>query len=712
MALPRPEGLSPGYASLASPDIPESHKFSWTFRGLKSTDTQLKFTIKIFDSGVNLVHTKTVTSGSTELSIDSLGYALMLGETYYWTVTTYNQSSVASTESARAKFKYASVPASEPIVWSTLPNVNDPVQSAEYFQDIKTNLKILGADYGLSTSLRNRIDALFLGDVVPSLSDYESLKIAIDALSAQNENSPSINPIAYVEDSLGVSDLSRIRDHIDRLATRAPQPVQDVSFDIPGSVMYQIDTLTVNHSGKEDKTINSSWTLEDIPSITGKILFNKLSPSKDVRYYKASFSYGFTDALYTSTLFFLPEDMVGSSNYRSFDTNWDGLNVSSTAKPYNRFTIQAVDKRGNESGTKTISKSFTGKVPLGIKEYQFEGQLHNLAATTYDADGYWTRLYTGPNTTHNYTFGTPQGKLWFRVRGVDESGLLTEWKYSNMFLYDPLDPPDPVTGVKWTSTTSTINYTWNASKRAEWYEVELHWNSSTIKRITTRNHTWTGLAEDKAYDIHVRAGNRAGVSKWTTVPARTKEGRREYNFYQTGSCSWRDKIVYPGGRTVKMGWRDESFVYQGEWVEIDSPHRAGPIGTHWGKNKGFWFMNYNDIKNKLAGKKIKEVYVQVQRKSFYHGYYNDQSLWFWNHSLAKQPNNDDDPGYSMFNKIHITNPLFDLGERAWVKLPNSFVENIVNGSAKGLALHIQANQRQLPYVQMLGNLRLRVITGD
>lgn len=713
MALKKPEGLAPCYASLVSPDIPESMYFRWIFRD----GTQKQFTIEVNNSltGV-LVHQETVISPTSEFDINKIKGKLSLGTGYTWRVMVKATSNSDSDWSIRGAFTYDSCPAGQPIVWSTMPKVNETVANAQYFADIKTNLTILGQDYGLTSYWKGKIDSLFLGQVVPSRKDWEVLKEIIEFMSQQNEKSNPVDPVSFVKDSLGTSDISRVRAHIDYLAQRPPQAVETMWFDIPQPSMYTIQTFNVNHDGKDDRTVDANWSVSPMPQNSGNIRITDLSPSGDVRYYKVVYEYGYYPANMFRSVLYFKYNMFDREEGRGLDVNWTGLHVSGS-KPMFKWTMTTVDKRGNESWDKSTSYTFNGQVPLGVDYYEFMGHTRDLSATSYDVNGFWWLYTRGTNTSASYTFSEPAGHYWNRVRAVDKSGLVTPWVYSRMLEFDPLKPPDRP-NITWTdSDKNSVSYGWPNAARAEWYEVQLHWNGGTTKRIWDTWYKWGGLSPNGYIDVHVRAGNRAGVSDWATIGIKTKTGERINEFRTWGSRSWRDKIVYPSrapyyGKTVWCGWRDEAGgerVYHGQWTEIDSPHRAGPLGTKWGKNKGFWFFDVNAIRNATQGRRIVKVEMLVQRRSYYHGYYNDQSIHFWNHNYSDIPWWKWDP--EVFNHHHVTNPVFDLGQRSWVTLPNSFVENIRDGWACGIALFVP-NWAEFPYVQMESGATLRIKTDD
>src|SRR5437763_7419934 len=112
MTLKRPEGLSPCYLSLVSPDITETQTFSWTFRGATSTDFQGSFIITIYDTNKIVLHTYTGTGRSMFCDVSEIGYSFQIGQTYFWTVQCINEAGVQSDLSVYAKFYYDACPVS------------------------------------------------------------------------------------------------------------------------------------------------------------------------------------------------------------------------------------------------------------------------------------------------------------------------------------------------------------------------------------------------------------------------------------------------------------------------------------------------------------------------------------------------------------------------------------------------------------------------
>ena len=698
MALRRPEGLSPCYLSLASPDIPESRMFRWTFRGANSSDYQTKYKIIIKDEDKNTVKTYNVTSGDSEVPMDNVGYSFSLGSQYYWTVTVWGKDGTISEESTEAVFVYDSCAAAPAVVWNYIPKPGDVVVADTYFEEMKANIDAIMGDYdGVPSSIRDSVETLFTGEVVPSRDDFVKLEGLIDYLSKTLETSYTIDVDGPVEDSLGVSDLEKIREHLDMLLTVKPKPVQSLKINVPEPTIYEISSFSVISDGKLDPTMDILWDVEDMSSPSGDFTFEKISPSKDVRYYECFYEYGTSNNPFISQIYFKADD-INNGTLRRFEANWDGLYTATTlGLAKQQLRVFTVDHRGNKSDQASVVKVFGSnfKAPLGVKEYQVEYQKSPLGDTKGPyPDKAWARVYTGPlkKFTHKITSGG--GRVYYRVRAVDLSGLMNDWTYNNGVTFDPLTPP-AAPKLKATSTTTTIDLDWEPTARAEWYEWRIWWEGN-ITRTTTTAAKATGLTPAKEYNLYVRAGNRVGTSSWSSISIKTKTARKTVERAPRGGKSWRDN----------WGWRtDNNFVYQGEWCEIaGSPHRikSVPVGYCWGKHKGMWLMDDDYWRATLAGKKIIKTEVWVQRKDFYHGYYDDQNPTFWLHNYDNYPK-----GQPMFFGKYQPPKEFDLGESSWVTLPNYYGEYIRDGKAKGLGVY-RDSWGKLPYIQFYPTAKLRI----
>jgi hypothetical protein len=705
----RPEGLSPCFYSLASPDIPESHKFKWT-----PHTTQTSATITIYeDDATTVLKTYAVSGSTTEVDMSDVGYAFDLGTNYYWSVT------VAGSMSMKARFQYDSCAISPSITWSYIPKPGDVVVADTYFQEMKDNIITVMEDYeGAPDSLINKIQDLFTGEIVPSRDDFVTLESVVNYLSTQLEDYKAVNIDEPVENSLSVDDLEVVRNHIDNILNVQPKPVQALSISVGSPTMYQIRDLNSSHDTNKDPTIDLTWTVESIPSYNGTFTFDKVSPSKDIRYYQCLFSYGPSSAPFISELYFR-EDGMFDGKYRSFDTNWDGLydaNTIGLAKQ--SLDVIAVDHRGNKSSVKSVTKVYGSnfKAPLGVKQYEVQYQ----KAARGDKNGpypdkTWYPVYTGQamKATHKVTGG--DGTLYYRVRAVDYSGLVTDWEYVEGITFDPLTPPSAPYNLKCVEVyKDKLVWSWSHGQRVEYYEVVVeyssngynvaNWNIGDNETIIN-NASRSGLNSSTKYTFWIRSVNRVGKSDWVSVKATTKSDRKTSAKKATKGDSWNTGYKsLRSGRWVGSSWRHEDgLVYQGEWTEIKgSPNYIGPPGQKWGNHKGMWIFDDNWWRDTLAGKDIIKVEIWIQRKGKAHGYYNDQVPTFWLHNYDNFPS-----GEPKFTNKFQPGKEFDLGESGWVTLPNYYGEYIRDNKAKGIGIY-RDNWGELPYIKFYDNAQLRI----
>lgn len=703
MALKRPEGLSPCYFSLASPDIPDSFVFKWIFRGADSSDYQTKFVITLTDSAKNPLKTLTRNSDNTEVPIEELGYkGFSTGTTYYWQVVTYGRSGVASKPSVYAKFKYDDCPSAAPVEWNYFPQHGDTVVRDTYFQDIKNNVIAVLNDYvRVREDLYTDTQSLFTGDIIPSRTDFVTLNKVLTEVARVMERRYMKDLYREVEDSLGVSDLEYIRKEFQKILEEPPSPVIRLSIDVDAPEMYDITNFQTESSGATDRTIELSWGVTDIPEYSGVFTFNALSTSRDVRYYECLFTYGALSDTFTSTIYLRAEDLENEP-MRTFETNWSGLYTSETlGLAKQSLTVMAVDYRGNASTEKTVTKTYGGnfKAPLGLRMYQMEVQRAASGVKTPDPDGHWTYAYNGYNQNYTYRVTGLQGNIFFRLRALDYSGLTTDWVYSGDIAFDPLTKPATPTGLKFTSTTSAVSLTWSAAARAERYEVKVSSTSySSFYEGTGRSATRSGLASSKSYTFYVRALNRIGASGWASIVGTTKSARVTREQAITKGQSWNTK--YAWGSSV-----GKKYVMQGEWCEIEgSPNRikSVPVGHCWGKNKGVWLFDSAYWRSTLSGKKILKVEIFVKRQTNEHGYYDDQVPTFWMHNYTSIPS-----GQPMLFGKYQPGKEFDLGESGWVTLPTFYGEYLRDNKAKGIGTY-RDSLGKLPYIKFYPNAKLRI----
>lgn len=744
MASTKPEGLSPCFGSLISPDILSSYKFSW-----QPPSTQSSFVITLYSSNqTTVLKTYNGTGSISQLTASTLGYTFVNGTTYYWDVSVNG-----GTKSTKAKFAYKTKAQRPSISWTTTePKAYDEVFLAGRLQEIKNNTLILLGKYdSVDSKITAKANGLFQGEVVPSRKDFNNLEDVLQYIGKQeevtynfsvngwvdirtdhgptrkwdvtdssfsaydysvgtNDTAPNLNIPLWVVDSLGVSDLDNITTYINWLANRQPAPVEDFSITMGSTDMYDITTITASHSGTTDATIDVSWTVEPMPSTNGTINFTTMSSSNNIWFYETRFSYG-PNGVYKATLFF-DEATLPEGSTITFDAGWSTLYTEDTLdNAMQKMEIYVVDQSANISELRSVTKSYNSnyKAPIGLDYYEMQSQLLDLSNTTYKSTGAWTGRYksTGKSTTYNV--GTKEGHLWHRVRAVDKSGLTSAWVYSGMVTFDPLLPPTAPTALKVAQTyVNELVWSWSHGQRVEYYEVNFYgghnnfiaaWNIGDNEPITNTTLR-SGLSSSTGYVFFIRSHNRVGTSAWVSVSGYTKDGVHTKTWTATASQSWRNN----------WGWsQDTNKVYQGEWCEIaGEAHPSGPVGTCWGKWKGLWYFDYADIQNTLRGKTILEIKVWINRSDTYHGYYSDQVLHLWTHDSewhGKHRAGDSEP--MLGNHREIRDPQLAKGESAWITLPTSYGDKLRDGSASGFGLYVP-NWGRMPYVYCEPNAKVSI----
>lgn len=673
MTMLKPEGLSPCYMSLASPDIPDSSSFSWIFRENYSGDYQTKFEITLYDSQKNVLTVYTGTSGDVGCSMSTIGYNFVLGTEYIWSVRTWNKDNQVSVPSIMAYFIYDSCPASPPVLWTYIPKQGDVIVRNTYFQEMKTNLADILSDYeNVPASLLTNVINLFTGEIIPERKDFDTLQSIVDYLSSTLEGVDSIDIYKLVSDSLGISDLEAIRNQITRLLTIPPKPVAKIDISVDNPSMYTLTALTATSSGVEDKTIDLSWDVNSLLVSGGQFVFTQLSPSRDVRYYMCTFEYGPATRNFFSTLFFKADDLQNGS-LRTFTVDWSGLYTASTLGTGGyTLRVTAYDHRENMSDTVSASKTFSSnfKAPLGIDHYEISYEALALGTASADPNA-WKSITTTTNKTYTYTITGGSGKYFYSVVGVDKSGLKTAPIYSQGITFDPLKPPGVPSGLHVTQlgiTDATI--AWNAVPTAENYEVNRyrynyygdgpHDGTGWPDQTSTSKYD-NGLAANSIYNYFVRAKNRAGNSPWASVNILTKKPIHDSYWDNIHTHSYRDGL----------GWHREepglnhTYCYQGDFGH--------------GKNRGMFYFDNNNIANTLAGADILEVWAYLECIDERYSSGGKPLFNMHNH-------NKDYGGYPYVYDPEAWGQTFRKGDKGWVQLPVVFGEKLRDRQMQGLTM--------------------------
>lgn len=721
----RAEALTPCYGSLLSADIPESYYFSWDFRPLGS-DKQGKAEIKIYQKGTSTVlKSYTVTGETNRVAASSIGYAFVDETEYDWSVLVYVNGAPLE-ESLRATFRVGKSPARPDITWDSGPEAYEYIGSKKYFDLFKRNGQTILADYAPDTDLNNRVSSeLFVGDVVPSRTDFELLEEVLRMI-AFKEYTMASRIMDLIEDGLGAEDMHKIYDIFDELTRIPPQPAKEVQLIINTSNMYQIQSLTAKNDNKEDNTVDLSWRVDPMESSYGDVYIVDPYRSEDVRYFVCTLEYGPSTYPYRQQFYLRLEDMKRIKAHIRFTLDYSGLfRNSSLSKAREYFSVMAVDGRGNASNRedKEILHGPNFKVPIGLSHYELWVEKNPLWANSPN-NGTWQWLANVPAAL-SYTHTVPwnaEGKYFYSIRAVDTSGLTSEWLYSNGILFDPLRPPDPPTNLRLIySDTGALQFQWDRGARSEGHNVSFP--TDNYSGGPTSDDKWWkgGLAEGSWTEIRVQAYNRAGTSSWIGMWAQTKTRPPTWSPEKPLWCEcWRTAYTINGGRSWnKADWRVESWdnarfeCIQGMWIELRTGYNTDgrwvQKGTTYGNHKSLIFTDRNYWKNLLAGKEILEVQLYMKRKSTSNGYPNDgRWLHFWTHNYD---------GVPWGQEPWLGNPRtvwenFARGEEKWINLPIEYGHMLQRGEIGGFALHSDFRYADSPdkytYLRFDENMRLRV----
>jgi len=703
MTAVRPEGLSPSFNSLVSPYIPSSLEFEWEFRKSGSADTQIKAQVYFYDMEDEetpvVLKNYTLTGSSDRVTYEQLALNLSNGSRYAWKVRTTNQLNEVSEYSELAFFTYNDVETKSLMSWESVIKEGDVVRQGDIFDEIKSNLSEIINDY-VGQGIENEesyleiVENLFTGELVPSRDDFNGLEKAINFIAVQKEIMSPFDVIGPVQNGLGAEDIGIIQGFLYSIQMQPPQAPRNVSLVVELPTMYDVSSIGGSTTGIGDTTIEVQWDSEEYPLTEGKVAFNKLSTSEDIAYYKVDFNYGVNGSGIKHVIYYRPEDLADMDNGFFFSTNWERIFSSSNiSSAKHKITVNAIDKRGNMSlpyeTFKTYGTNF--KIPLGLSGYNMEYQKDTDVATKwYSVAG--ISLFT--KNTYKHNLGENKFKVRYRIRTVDKTGLLGNWVTSSWIDFRGLVPPLPPKNLKYTSTYNAFTVSWTAGMYATSYELKV--DDSSVKPASQLTYTSVDKKANTYYTFYVRSVNAVGKSAYVSMKVKTKlppTAVKTYGVSRNGQ-SWRtDYRSYGGIIANSAGWRKETTdVIQGRWEyatntyddwNMDGRDELVYAGMHNGNHRGFWFLNYADIKKDLAGKKIKSVQVYIKRESSEHGYPKDATpLYLWLHNYASPPSGTP----TLFNEYN-TKVKFDRGEGKWLTIPNAFVEKIVNGTARGFALH-------------------------
>lgn len=292
-----------------------------------------------------------------------------------------------------------------------------------------------------------------------------------------------------------------------------------------------------------------------------------------------------------------------------------------------------------------------------------------------------------------------RNRIRYRIRAIRTGYLTSDWQYgpwrnlTNQTLgrTGAMSSVTPYEGQR-------ITTSWGSAANATRYQLEFQINGGSWDRI------YWGSNRSYSQTITARAGQ---TLRWRVRPTAPDFFSGDWRYSSTRTVqlppiktrtwtatsveSWRDSF---GWRTPGSGYAmGGEWMMQGEW-DIG--------GGLWGNHKGLAYFNFSDMRNELSGKRIESVELYLYRMARRHGYYSPQpvTLFTHNYTRAGRPN-----GEPTINYVQGPFSSFGLGEGKWIRVNNTVINRIINGSARGIAVYrAQRNH----YIYFSQNVRIRV----
>lgn len=619
---------------------------------------------------------------------------------------------------------------SDPIVWQQEPNYRQVVTKGELLRDIKTNIIHLLNDYkgrGIENEAfyTAEVEKLFTGGVVPSLIDWKILNAVLQELSEIKERGAMYQEfVKDVSDSLGVSDLMKIRDFIEYITTLAPvAPEVDVTIDEFPRYSVVNPYATFKNNIKEPHKTNQSnvyWEVQPPQGIPYARITLHDASSEDIATYTVNFSAGTYSRTYSFDGLEMGQLQTAMVNIPIDWQDWFGISIQNLTF---RIEVIATDKRGNESVTQNnVIYPSTNGLPVGFETFQVE-----YLPTPNQG---WRSL-SGTIGANDRSFGPinmldVDGNHRFRVRGYDPGVGWSPWEltpnYALRFRGDPPGKPNP-------SATTTINsatVTWKETANTDYYYIYVWQSRERIRRVDAGANLTTeitGLNQNTSYNFYVEAVNEWDVTvgsttavtkkkvkktvKYNSLRHRTFNGQSYYN-NSTGYSrpgwdgGWSNTVNGDQPHWEKAYSRTAGSMFQGHWREsswgLGYAMRSGGYraydGQSHGNNTTFIEMNYSAMRNTLAGKKITKVEIQLRREGSSHGWADKgQPVYLYNHNSEFLPS--DALAVYGWGRNKITNSnnpstvTLNFKRNQSHKFSNNnikkLVQNIVDGHMKGFA---------------------------
>ena len=634
--------------------------------------------------------------------------------------------------------------------WNSRTSAGDVLYRDQLLGEIKTNMINVISDYkdlGVNNELAliARTNTLFTGDVIPSRKDWETLNYVLKELSTVKEQGQMYNHfIRDVSDSLGISDLEKIKEFIDYIQT-LPPITASIRIQMDAPEMYGVTNLRDSTTDNWAHT-NLNWGLSSnyLKKPQARISFTS-SSSEDISKYVMNITAGsFSQRI---------ERSATNTSTHTLELDWlNWFPVSQLKNVKLTVNLEVIDKRGNTTET-TQSATYPASVviPQGIDYYE----------VGYQLDGKNWKVTGRPKvTTHRFKMPRINGNYTWWARAHDKSGTKSKWVETPprwiRYIPDPPAKPSPTV----TTTVREAIISWKPVARAEYYEVwhggegwakdnnnkngNRYW--SRVNAGSTLRVTHQKMNEGKKYTWYVRAVNEGGSNTGSVAATQKKYTVKTKTYRPTGTNVWRggyhriwknwSKTWY-GAKWRYSNSKKHNNIYQGAWHDANwggwAARSGGSYWAHggqkWGNNASYIYFDYDKIRKDLKGKNIQSVTITLTRKNSIHGWATGKPLYLYNHNktTAQGPGNIDmyrrnRTRVSRSNQEVTQHIKFARGQTEVVVNQNTkqLWQNIINGHMKGLGIvyYYGANFNSNPpvapvnYMYFNGNIKVDVKYKD
>ena len=609
--------------------------------------------------------------------------------------------------------------------WKDTAKPGDVISRKKILDEIKENLINVITDYsylGINNEPKMIADvqSLFTGQVIPARKDWNILVYVLKELATIKERGQEYkNFIKDVQDSLGLSDLLKIREFINYIQQLAPDESESVVV-LENPRIYKMTSIDLTSPDQYKKSIVLNWTNEELVNTNANVKITE-SPMEDVQQYQVEFDAG----SFHKQQIILPKDISKNIVVPLKWQNWyDELSVTKAAL---RVQTTVIDRRGNPSLLTNVSKSYPVSIaiPLGIKEYVVEYSINNAP---------WIELARTKNKTYTHMIPEVTGPTAYRVKAIDKNPLVDIGYVQSRTVYLEFLPPIPAApNPRGIGNYTDVVVKWPAVAYAEYYIVYNGFNENYVKnnlnniqwfKTTNLTATLTRMNENTWHDVTVRAVNRAG-SRQTTIRVKTKQKTPiAAEFWANGAVVWRGpyRIRFPWGYGSwnGAGWRhDTNELLQGEWVEgppnsyawRQSGAYQAYQGQAWGNNLSCAVFDTNRIRNVVGGRRIHSVEITLWRAGSEHGWPKGQPMLLCSHN--KSNGSKSGPAPFMYN---LTNSGISVVRGQEVTVNNGNTINLLNRildkSSAGIGLYKEYHgskvQQDKAYLRFQPKMRIIV----